>query len=57
MDDINEYSDLTVSYEDKKTGRKITHFTFTFALKIRTETKDQAPEQPTVEPENKPKTA
>lgn len=34
MDDINEHSDLEVSYEDKKTGRKITHFTFTFAIKV-----------------------
>lgn len=35
MDDLNEHSDLEVRYEDKKTGRKITHFTFTFAIKVR----------------------
>lgn len=35
MNDINEHSDLEVRYEDKKTGRKITHFTFTFAIKVR----------------------
>ena len=56
MEDINTHSDLTASYEDKKTGRKITHLTFIFALKVRTETTDQAPEKPTVEPENKHKT-
>lgn len=35
MDDINQHSDLEAHYEDKKTGRKITHFTFRFAIKVR----------------------
>ena len=35
MDDINDHSDLEVRYEDKKTGRKITHITFTVAIKVR----------------------
>jgi plasmid replication initiation protein len=30
---INEFSDLTVSYEQCKTGRIVTHFIFTIALK------------------------
>jgi len=30
---INEHSDLTVRYEQRKTGRNVTHFTFTFAPK------------------------
>lgn len=30
IDEINKYSDLTVSYEPIKTGRKITAFNFTF---------------------------
>lgn len=35
MSEINEHSDLKVSYEDKKTGRKITHLVFTFVIKVR----------------------
>jgi len=50
MEDINTHSDLTASYEDKKTGRKITHFTFTFALKVRGEESTKAPEK---EPESR----
>jgi hypothetical protein len=35
---INEFTDLTVSYEQRKTGRTVTHFIFTFALKAPAET-------------------
>ncbi len=35
IDEINDHSDLKVTYEDKKTGRKITDFTFTFSIKVR----------------------
>jgi plasmid replication initiation protein len=33
---INEYSDITISYEQKKTGRVITHFIFKIESKIKT---------------------
>ena len=59
MEDINEHSDLNASYEDKKTGRKITHFTFTFALKVRgeesTKAPEEAPESPKAQQEEVPK--
>lgn len=35
IDDINEHSDLYAKYENKKTGRKITHFVFEFGLKVK----------------------
>lgn len=35
VDQINEYSPLRVTYEQKKTGRKVTHITFSFKEKIR----------------------
>ena len=54
MDDINEHSDLTAGYEDKKTGRKITHFIFTFGLKAKEQVKGQEDENPKTEPEGKP---
>lgn len=61
MEDINTHSDLTASYEDKKTGRKITHFTFTFALKVRgeenTKEPEKEPESRKPEPEEAPKAA
>lgn len=48
MEDINEHSDLQASYQDKKTGRKITHFEFTFGLKVQELESKQLPatEQP-----------
>ena len=55
MDDINGHSDLTASYEDKKTGRKITHFTFTFGLKVKDQGKAKEPEQPKTEDQKAPK--
>lgn len=55
MSDINDHSDLNASYKDKKTGRKITHFTFTFGLKIKEQDKVQEPEHPKIEPEEMPK--
>lgn len=55
ISDINEHSDLNASYEDKKTGRKITHFTFTFGLKVKEQGKVKEPEQSKFEAENKPK--
>lgn len=55
MGDINEYSDLTASYEDKKTGRKITHLTFTFGLKVKEQGTVKEPEKAKVEPEEQPK--
>jgi len=33
IDEINQYSDLWVKYSQRKTGRKVTHFLFTFGLK------------------------
>lgn len=36
VDQINEYSPLRVTYEQKKTGRKVTHITFSFKEKTRT---------------------
>lgn len=33
LEQINEHSDLTASYEQRKTGRNVTHFTFSFAPK------------------------
>jgi plasmid replication initiation protein len=33
LSQINEYSDLTASYTQRKTGRVVTHLIFTFALK------------------------
>lgn len=47
LSQINEYSDLTASYTQRKTGRNVTHLTFTFAPK-ETETPPQAkaPEPP-----------
>ena len=41
MDDINEFSDLTATYETEKTGRKITHLTFTFGLRVKEPQKRQ----------------
>lgn len=35
VDQINEYSPLRVTYEQKKTGRKVTHITFSFKEKTR----------------------
>lgn len=35
VDQINEYSPLRVAYEQKKTGRKVTHITFSFKEKTR----------------------
>ena len=35
VDQINEYSTLRVTYEQKKTGRKVTHITFSFKEKTR----------------------
>ncbi len=43
---INEYSDLTASYSQRKTGRTVTHFTFTFAPKE--EAKKAKPKKPPV---------
>lgn len=46
MDDINGHSDMYASYKDKKTGRRITHFNFTFGLKIKdAESVNKLPEQ------------
>ena len=36
--DINESSDLWVKYTQRKTGRRVTHFTFEFGSKNRTDT-------------------
>jgi plasmid replication initiation protein len=33
IDEINQYSDLWVKYTQRKTGRSVTHFCFTFGLK------------------------
>jgi hypothetical protein len=41
---INEFSDLTVRYEQRKTGRNVTHFTFTFEPKESTEPPQAPPE-------------
>ena len=57
MEDINTHSDLNASYEDNKTGRKITHFTFTFGLKIKEQGAVQEPAKPKPEPEEAPKAA
>lgn len=35
VDQINEYSPLRVTYEQKKTGRKVTHITFSFKEKTK----------------------
>lgn len=35
MSDINKHSDIYAGYETSKTGRKITHFSFTFGLKVK----------------------
>jgi plasmid replication initiation protein len=51
MTDINKFSDLQASYDTAKTGRKITHFTFRFGLKVKT----QETEQPKTAPEDKRK--
>jgi plasmid replication initiation protein len=51
MEDINGFSDLQANYDTTKTGRKITHLTFQFGLKVKT----QETEQPKTAPENKPK--
>lgn len=61
MNDINEHSDLYANYEDKKTGRKITHFNFTFGLKVKeqdakTHTKPQKQEEPRQRERQKPET-
>lgn len=39
---INEHSDLTASYSQRKTGRNVTHLTFTFAPKEDTQPKEVA---------------
>ncbi|MFN3785456.1 MAG: hypothetical protein ACK4RS_01320, partial [Thiothrix sp.] len=52
---INEHSDLTASYKDRKTGRKITHFTFTFGLKVKEQGDIQESEIPKVGLEEVPK--
>ena len=59
MSDINNHSDLQANYEDKKTGRKITHFDFTFSLKVKDSTADtdkKEPETKTAAKVLKPKT-
>jgi len=33
IEEINQYSDLRVNYTQRKTGRSVTHFCFTFGLK------------------------
>src|SRR5690606_4055811 len=35
VDQINEYSPLRVTYEQKKTGRKVTHILFSFKEKTK----------------------
>ncbi len=45
MADINQHSDIKASYTDKKTGKKITHLAFTFAIKIRGEGASPAPKK------------
>jgi hypothetical protein len=45
---INEHSDLTASYTQRKTGRNVTHLTFTFA------SKEEAKPEPAVVPEAPP---
>ncbi|TAN83986.1 MAG: RepB family plasmid replication initiator protein [Gallionella sp.] len=41
---INEHSDLTVSYTQRKTGRNVTHLTFIFAPKAGTKPNETVPE-------------
>lgn len=43
---INEYSDLTAHYTQRKTGRNVTHLTFTFAPKEETPPAPASPPQP-----------
>lgn len=42
LDQINEHSDLTASYTQRKTGREVTHLTFTFAPKEDTQPQEAA---------------
>ena len=55
MDDINEHSDLSASYETEKTGRKITHFNFSFGVKLKDQTKEKDQIKPSSELERKPR--
>jgi plasmid replication initiation protein len=47
VDQINEHSDLSASYIQRKTGRNVTHLTFTFAAKEEAKPEEKAAVQET----------
>jgi len=52
---INEHSPLAVTWEQRKTGRKITHLAFTFSTKAEAAKKLQKPAAPPAEKPQKPR--
>jgi plasmid replication initiation protein len=53
--DINKYSNFNVAWEQRKTGRRVTHLIFTFAEKQPTPEKPKRTTTPTKETPEKPK--
>ncbi len=47
LSQINEHSDLTVSYDQRKTGRNVTHLIFTFSPKEEPKSKKAKPKKRT----------
>ena len=48
LSQINEFSDLTASYTQRKTGRMVTHFTFSFHKKEKPKPEQKAAKKPKV---------
>jgi plasmid replication initiation protein len=48
LSQINEFSDLTASYTQRKTGRMVTHFTFSFHKKEEPKPEQKAVQKPKV---------